>query len=92
MEITIKQTTTKTKKVNIELPYYSKYKDLFYYKVIAENRMIKLVNADGNLTIESTEYCLESPFNSDCKQITESEFNEVKEKIYKAINDERERI
>ena len=51
MEIEVKNTVVKTKKVNIELPYYTK-SSCHYYKVIDEKTVIQVTRMSSNRFFE----------------------------------------
>lgn len=75
MKITIETTEKVTKEFEIKLPYYSRYANLFYYKVISEKLMIKVTNEQcGNVTTELTTYCIDSAFRDGTEQIKYLEF------------------
>ena len=47
MKITIETTKKITKELEVTLPYYSRYNNLFYYKVISENSMLKVTTENS---------------------------------------------
>lgn len=64
--------------IEVSFPHYSKDSICHWYKVISENKMIKIFS-DTMLeygTIELTEYCIYSAFDDRTTKITEKEFNE----------------
>ena len=82
MKITLETHQTVTKELEVKLPYYSRYGNLFYYKVIAEDLIIKVTTEfDGNCQAELTKYLIESAFREGTIEITETEFREVLIKV-----------
>lgn len=82
MKITLETTKKITKELEVKLPYYSRYSNLFFYKVIAENLTIKVTTEfDGNCQVELTKYLIDSAFREGTIEITETEFREVLIKV-----------
>jgi hypothetical protein len=76
MKITLTEKTETTREIEVILPYYSKAPlDLFYYKVVSENYMVKLTDCSNDYCIETTKYTITSAFYDDRIVITEEEFN-----------------
>ena len=82
MKITIETTEKVTKELEVKLPYYSRCNNLFYYKVIAENLLLKVtLERDGNCQIDLTKYCIDFAFRDDTVEIEPAEFNEALTKV-----------
>jgi hypothetical protein len=68
----------KDEEIEVSLPHYSKDGICHWYKVISENKMIKIFS-DTILeygTVELTEYCIYTAFDERTTEITEKEFND----------------
>ena len=76
----MKITKTITQKVEIEVqfPYYSKDNVCHWYKVISEDKMVKIFRETYSeyCSIDLTQYCIANAFDERCTVITEQEFNE----------------
>ena len=78
MKITIETTEKITKELEVKLPYYSRYNNLFYYKVITENSMLKVTNQNSKeFQAELTKYLIDSAFREGTTEIDSAEFNKV---------------
>lgn len=87
MKITLTEKTETTKEVEVILPYYSKAPlELFYYKVVNENCMVKLTDCSNDYCIETTKYTIPSAFYDDRIVITEEEFNNKFNQLLTLIN------
>ena len=85
MKITLTEKTEK--EIEVTLPYYSKAPlDLFYYKVVNENCMVKLTDCSKDYCIETTKYGITSAFYDDRIVITEEEFNNKFNELLTLIN------
>jgi hypothetical protein len=76
MKIT-KRTVTK-EEIEVSFPHYSKDNVCHWYKVISEDKMIKIFS-DTLLeygSIDLTEYCIYNAFDDRTTEITEKEFND----------------
>lgn len=85
MEIEVKNTITKTKKIKIELPYYSK-SICHWYKVIDEKTVIQITlmsytdsNWNNSIQFSSVEMALSN------KKTTEKEFLKAYNKVLNQI-------
>lgn len=85
MEIEVKSTTTKVKKVKIELPYYTK-SNCHWYKIIDENTVIQvtymgssLSNWNNSIQFSTIESALQD------KKTTENEFLKAYNKVLNQI-------
>jgi hypothetical protein len=87
MKITLTEKTETTREIELTLPYYSKAPlDLFYYKVVSENYMVKLTHCSNDYCIETTKYTITSAFYDDRIVITEEEFNNKFNELLTLIN------
>jgi hypothetical protein len=87
MKITLTEKTETTKEIELTLPYYAKSPlDLFYYKVLSENYMVKLTHCSNDYCIETTKYTITSAFYDDRIVITEEEFNNKFNELLTLIN------
>lgn len=78
MKITIETTEKVTKELEVKLPYYSRYNNLFYYKVIAENSMLKVTTQNSKeFQAELTKYLIDSAFREGTIEIDSTEFDKV---------------
>lgn len=78
MKITIETTEKVTKELEVKLPYYSRYANLFYYKVIAENSMLKVTTQNSKeFQAELTKYLIDSAFREGTIEIDSTEFDKV---------------
>jgi hypothetical protein len=87
MKITLTEKTETTREIELTLPYYSKAPlDLFYYKVVSENYMVKLTHCSNDYCIETTKHTITSAFYDDRIVITEEEFNNKFNELLTLIN------
>jgi hypothetical protein len=87
MKITLTEKTETTREIELTLPYYSKAPlDLFYYKVLSENYMVKLTHCSNDYCIETTKYTITTAFYDDRIVITEEEFNNKFNELLTLIN------
>ena len=82
MKITLETSQTVKKELEVKLPHYSRYGNLFFYKVIAEDLMIKVTTQNSKeFQAELTKYLIDSAFREGTIEITETEFREVLIKV-----------
>jgi hypothetical protein len=64
--------------IEVKFPYYSTDNICHWYKVISENKMIKIFSNSyaEYCSIDLTEYCIYNAFDEKNTEITEKEFNE----------------
>lgn len=72
----IKLTKTVEEKVNIELPYYSKYHHIAF-KVISDKEVLKVNTGNSLFGVEYMSFVTDHIFSSESVKITEAEFNEL---------------
>ena len=78
MKITIETTEKVTKELEVKLPYYSRYNNLFYYKVIAKDLMLKVtIESNGHCQIDLSKYLIDTAFRSEAVEIDSTEFDKV---------------
>ena len=84
MFITTKVTTEQ--QIEVTLPYYAKDNICHWYKVISENRMIMIFKGkDRYVSVDLTEYCINSAFDDTSTEITQKEFNDKFNEVNKII-------
>ena len=87
MKIKITEKKETEKEIEVTLPYYAKSGiDLFYYKVVKEDYMVKLTDCAGDYSIETTKYLIDSAFKDGVEIITEEEFNNKFNQLLNKIN------
>lgn len=72
----IKLTKTVEEKVNIKLPYYSKWNHVAF-KIISNESVIKVNTGNVMFGIEFQSFIMDNIIDSESVEITESEFNEL---------------
>jgi hypothetical protein len=74
----IKTKVTTEQQIEVTLPYYAKDNICHWYKVIAEDKMIKLFSGhnDKFCCVDFNEYNVDSAFSDKNVKITEQEFND----------------
>jgi hypothetical protein len=76
MKIT-KRTVTK-EEIEVSFPHYSTDNICHWYKVISEDKMIKIFSNsyEEYCSIDLTQYCIYAAFDDKATEITEKEFND----------------
>lgn len=72
----VKFTKITEQKVNIQLPYYSKYHHIAY-KVINDKDVLKVNTGNVLFGIEYQSFLIDNIFDTESVEITEAEFNEL---------------
>jgi hypothetical protein len=77
---------TKEEQIEVQFPHYSKDDVCHWYKVISENKMIKIYSgSEGYCSLDLTEYNISSAFEDTKTIITEQEFNEKYNEVLNII-------